>query len=200
MNITESGPIKRVVPPANPSFRPLGHVALDLEDYQNDDSVASRKTATACFASMFVLVSQQGLGIGRAALAAIEDIARRQHNIKTLTLNTLPASVTEDPAYQAKVGMDYRKDAIVNELWYERAGFREYKRAPRYPLEDGTYLEALVRQPPAVVVPADMLFSVHAKATLKARFRCAQRYLYISASVHEQYWRALSFGECINQG
>ncbi len=66
-------------PPPDRSFQPLGHVALDREDYLDPPLkvMASRDTGTVMLASLFILKSQQGRGLGNKVLALVEEEARR---------------------------------------------------------------------------------------------------------------------------
>lgn len=66
-------------PPPDPAFQPLGHVALDREDYLDPPikELASRETGSILLASLFVLKSQQGRGLGNKVMTLCEDEARR---------------------------------------------------------------------------------------------------------------------------
>ncbi len=66
-------------PPPDPSFQPIGHVALDREDYHDPPNklLASRETGAVMMASLFILKSQQGRGLGNAILRMMEAEARR---------------------------------------------------------------------------------------------------------------------------
>jgi len=66
-------------PPPDLAFQPIGHVALDREDYLDPPNklLASRETGSVMLASLFILKSQQGRGLGNKVLAMAEDEARR---------------------------------------------------------------------------------------------------------------------------
>lgn len=52
-------------PPPDPSFQPIGHVSVDWEDYDpNEATLCDRANGVCTLASFFILVSQQGKGLG----------------------------------------------------------------------------------------------------------------------------------------
>lgn len=76
-------------PPPDPSFQPLGHIALDREDYCDppNKDLASKETGVVTLATFFILKSQQGRGLGSAAMDLVEEEAKAL-GAPWITLNT----------------------------------------------------------------------------------------------------------------
>jgi len=76
-------------PPPDPSFQPLGHIALDREDYLDPPNklLASRETGIMTLATFFILKSQQGRGLGNRAMDLVEEEAKAL-GAPEITLNT----------------------------------------------------------------------------------------------------------------
>lgn len=76
-------------PPPSPSFQPLGHIALDREDFYDPPNrdLASRESGVVTLATFFILKSQQGRGLGNAAMDLVEAEARAL-GAPAITLNT----------------------------------------------------------------------------------------------------------------
>lgn len=66
-------------PPPDPSFQPLGHVALDRGDFHHDapdERLGSKESGIVHLASFFILKSQQGRGLGNAIMTQVERAAK----------------------------------------------------------------------------------------------------------------------------
>jgi len=76
-------------PPPNPSFQPLGHIALDREDFYDPPNklLADKATGIVTLATFFILKSQQGRGLGNAAMDLVEEEAKSL-GAPEITLNT----------------------------------------------------------------------------------------------------------------
>jgi len=52
---------------------------------------------------------------------------------KEITLNTLCGIAGATPELWASIGVEYKKEEVrLNEFWYEKLGYKAYKREPRY--------------------------------------------------------------------
>ncbi|GAA6032007.1 hypothetical protein JCM8097_003385 [Rhodosporidiobolus ruineniae] len=122
-------------PPPDPSFRPLGHVAVDWEDYDGEPTLASKDDRVCTLATFFILKSQQGKGLGSFVMKEMERQAVSELNARAITLNTVDGDRAADPAWWARIGVDAKAEVTRNnERWYERYGYVAYRRGvPRYP-------------------------------------------------------------------
>ncbi|GAA5969143.1 hypothetical protein JCM11641_007483 [Rhodosporidiobolus odoratus] len=121
--------------PADPAFRPTGHVALDWEDAKGEESLASKEKGVITLATFFILASQQGKGLGTAVMQEMETLAASPElGARAITLNTLDGNFASDPAWWARMGVTFSAELRNNERWYERYEYTAYRRAvPRYP-------------------------------------------------------------------
>ncbi|BGP12531.1 hypothetical protein JCM10213_007625 [Rhodosporidiobolus nylandii] len=121
-------------PPADPSFQPIGHVALDWVDHDGDESLADKDAGIIHLATFFVLKSQQGKGLGTIVMQEMEARAAKDLGAKVMTLTTIGKEHARDATWWAKHGYPYDPNVRSNETWYERYGYVAYKRnIPRYP-------------------------------------------------------------------
>ncbi|GAA6064027.1 hypothetical protein JCM10212_004259 [Sporobolomyces blumeae] len=128
-------PNKTGPPAPHPDFRPIGHVSLDWEDYEGDESLAKRDEGICTIASFYILASQQGTGLGSVVMRELEEQARESGG-KTITLNTLCGIAAQEPEFWKKMGMEFDPNRRLMEPWYTRLGYKAYKRMPRYPTLD----------------------------------------------------------------
>ncbi|GAA6032009.1 hypothetical protein JCM8097_003386 [Rhodosporidiobolus ruineniae] len=112
----------------DPAFKPIGHIALDWEDYAGEPSLASKEDRVCTIATFFILKSQQGGGLGSAVVKERERRAVTELNARAMTLNTFDGEKCDDP--------EWCRRAMVtrnNERWYARYGYVAYRRnIPRY--------------------------------------------------------------------
>ncbi|GAA6012728.1 hypothetical protein JCM10207_005339 [Rhodosporidiobolus poonsookiae] len=122
-------------PPPDPSFRPLGHVSLDWEDYAGDTSLCDREKGIITLASFFILKSQQGRRLGSTVMKELEELAAGPELRATVvTLDTFDGELAKTPEYWLKQGLPFIPDSRVNEDWYARLGYVAYKRGiPWFP-------------------------------------------------------------------
>ncbi|GJN92242.1 hypothetical protein Rhopal_005272-T1 [Rhodotorula paludigena] len=121
-------------PPPDLSFQPLGHVSLDWEDSDNDESLCDREAGKVTLATFFLLLSQQGKGYGSTVMKEMEEMAKRDLSATSITLNTVDGEFAVQPWWWERQGVPYSPTRRVNEKWYERLGYVAYKRGiPRYP-------------------------------------------------------------------
>jgi len=122
-------------PPPDPSFQPIGHVSVDWEDYDpNEATLCDRANGVCTLASFFILVSQQGKGLGSLVMKEMEAMAVVDLDAKAITLNTVDGEFASQPWWWEQQGLPYSSKTRNNEDWYKRLGYTPYKRAvPRYP-------------------------------------------------------------------
>ncbi|KAK4698748.1 hypothetical protein P7C70_g7523, partial [Phenoliferia sp. Uapishka_3] len=144
----------------DPSFRPLGHISLDWTDYMNDNSLANRDEGLLTLATFFILVSQHGRGLGNAAMDEAEALAASPvFAAKFLTLNTMLGKNTASQEWNERVGIKYNPGARVNQNWYRKRGYVEYKEEPRYHFTNpGTGVSQVLE---AVFMKRDLASGVH---------------------------------------
>ncbi|GAA5856315.1 hypothetical protein JCM8547_000865 [Rhodosporidiobolus lusitaniae] len=129
----------KIGPPApDPSFLPLGHVALDWEDYAGEPSLANKDEGVCTIATFFILLSQQGKGLGKVVMREMEKLAvSPELNAKVITLNTVDDDFASTDEYWAKQGLVKDPNYRRNEEWYGKLGYEVYRRAiPRYEMID----------------------------------------------------------------
>ncbi|SCV68406.1 BQ2448_527 [Microbotryum intermedium] len=135
-------------PPISEDFRPIGHASLliptayaiffpkDWEDMLDDETLASKKLGYITFTSFFLLLSQQGLGLGSLVMDLLEAMARTpEYGAKYITLTTLDGDLARDPEWwERTVGLAFDPTKRINEDWYARRGYEVMrKNVPRYP-------------------------------------------------------------------
>ncbi|GAA6006655.1 hypothetical protein JCM10207_005007 [Rhodosporidiobolus poonsookiae] len=121
------------------TFRPLGHVSMDWEDYAGDESLCDREKGIITLATFFILKSQQGKRLGSVVMKEMEALAAGPElNATVITLNTVDSEFAAKPEFWTRQGLPVpAADARVNESWYARLGYTVYKRGiPRYPAVD----------------------------------------------------------------
>ncbi|KAL8286304.1 hypothetical protein RQP46_004792 [Phenoliferia psychrophenolica] len=117
----------------DPSFRPLGHISLDYTDYMGDQTLANREEGRVTLASFFILTSQQGRGLGNAAMDEVEYLAASPpFEAKTITLNTMLGKNQADPKWHESIASVWIPGSRVNQSWYTKRGYVPYKEEPRY--------------------------------------------------------------------
>ncbi|GAA6056759.1 hypothetical protein JCM3770_006118 [Rhodotorula araucariae] len=122
-------------PPPDPSFAPIGHVSIDWEDYDpEEDTLCDRAKGVCTLASFFILLSEQGKGLGSLVMNEMEAMAVRDLAATAITLNTVDGEFAAQPWWWERQGLPFSAKTRINERWYERLGYTAYKRAvPRYP-------------------------------------------------------------------
>ncbi|GAA5996813.1 hypothetical protein JCM5350_007113 [Sporobolomyces pararoseus] len=119
-------------PPApHKEFTPLGHASLDWEDYDGDESLADKANGVITIATFYILGSQQGLGLGNMVMRLLEEKAISL-GAREVTLNTLCGIAGKSKEMWESIGVPYDPNTRLNEPWYERLGYKAYKREPRY--------------------------------------------------------------------
>ncbi|KAK4057564.1 hypothetical protein OIO90_001209 [Microbotryomycetes sp. JL221] len=123
-------------PPPNPEFRPLGHCSLDWYDDMGDRELACRdeRPRRIQLSTFFVLTHLTGRGLGNMLLQELERIAALPpFDADIITLNTMDRSRATDPEFAKIFGWHYNPKTRVNQDWYERKGYKVFKRmVPRY--------------------------------------------------------------------
>ncbi|KPV78242.1 uncharacterized protein RHOBADRAFT_64361 [Rhodotorula graminis WP1] len=128
--VDEAGP-----PPPDLSFQPIGHVSVDWEDYDpNETTLCDRENGVCTLASFFILLSQQGKGLGSLVMKEMELKAKHELGARSITLNTIDGEYASQPWWWEQQGLTFSAATRNNEQWYQRLGYTAYKRAvPRYP-------------------------------------------------------------------
>ncbi|GAA5923472.1 uncharacterized protein JCM15063_003659 [Sporobolomyces koalae] len=123
-------------------FRPLGHVSLDWEDYDGDESLGNKDEGICSLAAFYILGSQQGLGLGNIVMRELETKAV-EIGAKEITLNTLCGIAGKTKELWASIGVEMDPNVRLMEPWYTRLGYVPYKREPRYkePAPDGSIVK-----------------------------------------------------------
>lgn len=67
---------------------------------------SDRMPTSSTVATLFVLLSQQGKGLGRQIMNIAEQKARDEYGCKMITLNTRPPEEVTDPEYRSLIGME----------------------------------------------------------------------------------------------
>ncbi|GAA5844728.1 hypothetical protein JCM11251_007360 [Rhodosporidiobolus azoricus] len=123
--------------PVDEGFRPLGHVAIDWEDYYGDTSLADKEAKVVTLATFFIMPSQQGKKLGSVVMQEMEALAVKDLDAVAITLSTIDGECASQPAWWEKQGVKWSPSLRINEHWYDRIGYKAYKRGiPRYPYKD----------------------------------------------------------------
>jgi hypothetical protein len=87
---------------------------------------------------------------------------------KEVTLNTLCGIAGKTTELWESIGVTYDPSTRLNEFWYERLGYKAYKREPRYKEKAPSGETVLL---PAVVSSCPLSLSRHATSWLTSNFR-----------------------------
>lgn len=134
-----------IKPTSHPDVR-AGHISLDSEAHPPDLEVADpHDKSVLTIATFFILPEHRGGGIGRAAVATLEEWATVESygskNCKAVALTTMSRWYIEDDEgraeFQRMDGKEPSPRGASNEDWYTRMGYIKWKDAPLYPGPDG---------------------------------------------------------------
>lgn len=129
-----------IQPASQPGLR-AGHISLDSEASPPDPDLADPRGRTLLTVStFFVLPEHRGGGLGRAAMAALEGLAREapygSASCRALALDTLSRRYSDEDEYRDRwvwlTGWPLRERGSSNEDWYARQGYVKFKEAPKY--------------------------------------------------------------------
>ncbi|KAK5628528.1 hypothetical protein RRF57_004243 [Xylaria bambusicola] len=112
--------------PTGRAFLPVGHVALDVHDPE-EDARLGLPSGTVWVHQLFISSALQGGGYGVATMARVESIAAQEPmNGKWMALDTLAKEVAID------MGMENIVPVTSKEEWYARQGYETYWQGPGY--------------------------------------------------------------------
>ena len=133
---------------------PVGHISLEAEASPPDLDLANPDKSTLMISTFYIIETYQGLGLGSAAVKALERVATApphgSANCHTIALATLTRKYNEDDGEEwrglyAKRGMEPGKKGASNEDWYARMGYVAWKEQYKWDAEllDGTTVKLL---------------------------------------------------------
>ncbi|KAI1405293.1 hypothetical protein F4819DRAFT_482809 [Hypoxylon fuscum] len=122
----------RLVPrqPTEAEFVPIGHVAVDIHEPEEDTKLGLPATGTVWIHQLYVSRALHLGGFGAGTMSKIEALAAQSPmNAKLVALDTLSKEMQTDPD---KRDILYREGlhvpTISNEEWYIRQGYEVFKR------------------------------------------------------------------------
>ncbi|KAK9365111.1 hypothetical protein V1509DRAFT_612861 [Lipomyces kononenkoae] len=131
---TTFGGKPRMLPNSPRHFIPVGHISLDSEN--PDPSLADPSQGLYCISTFYISRALQGVGLGRAAMDAVEGMAMQAPlYAKTLALDTVSREVYLNEEVWKALGIPFPE--LTNQDWYERRGYKVYKRVEHYYEEEG---------------------------------------------------------------
>ncbi|KAI1430357.1 hypothetical protein F5Y12DRAFT_709370 [Xylaria sp. FL1777] len=120
--------------PTGRSFMPVGHVALDVHDAE-EDARLGLPPDTVWVHQLFISSVLQGGGYGAGTMAKVESIAAQEPmNGKWMALDTMAKEVQSEAGDVASidVGMGNMIPVTSKEEWYARQGYETYRQGPGY--------------------------------------------------------------------
>ncbi|KAI0525743.1 hypothetical protein F5B22DRAFT_251070 [Xylaria bambusicola] len=119
--------------PTGRDFLPVGHVALDVHDPE-EDAKLGLPAGTVWVHQLFISNALQGGGYGAATMAKVESIAAQEPmNGKWMALDTLAKEVpAEMGSMTIDVGMGNIVPVTSKEEWYARQGYETYRQGHGY--------------------------------------------------------------------
>ncbi|KAI1763660.1 hypothetical protein GGR53DRAFT_497035 [Hypoxylon sp. FL1150] len=125
----------RLVPrqPTNAEFVPIGHVAVDIHEPEEDAKLELPPTGTVWIHQLYISRALHRGGFGAGTMAKIETLATQTPmNAKIMALDTISKEMQTVPAFRDVL---YGKGegriplpAISNEDWYTGLGYTAFKR------------------------------------------------------------------------
>ncbi|KAI1481625.1 hypothetical protein K445DRAFT_313817 [Daldinia sp. EC12] len=123
----------RLVPrqPTNVEFIPIGHVALDVHEPEEDVELGLPATGTVWVHQLYISRALHGGGFGAGAMSKIEALATQSPmNAKIVALDTLSKEMQTEPEIRdllyGKGGVPL--PVVSNEEWYISQGYEVLKR------------------------------------------------------------------------
>ncbi|KAI8959006.1 hypothetical protein F5Y11DRAFT_334428 [Daldinia sp. FL1419] len=129
----------RLVPrqPTMMEFVPIGHVALDIHEPEEDIKLGLPATGTVWVHQLYVSRALHGGGYGAGAMSKIETLATQNPmNAKTVALDTLSKEMQTEPEIRDLLYGEGRipLPVVSNEDWYLSQGYEVLRR------EKGAYI------------------------------------------------------------
>ncbi|PSR82445.1 hypothetical protein BD289DRAFT_14144 [Coniella lustricola] len=129
-------------PGAASSLIRIGHVSLDAEaEPPNLELANPHDRSVLTISRLFILPEHRKGGVGRAAVAMLEEYARQEpygsRNCRTIAITTLSRRYCEEDAYRAEYLLasgesEPLQRGTSNEDWYARMGYVKWKDEPLY--------------------------------------------------------------------
>ncbi|KAK9248092.1 hypothetical protein V1506DRAFT_557784 [Lipomyces tetrasporus] len=127
----------RKLPDSPRSFIPVGHISLDSEN--RDPSLADPSQGLYCISTFYISKALQRSGLGRAAIDSVERMAiQKPLSAKELALDTMDREYSLTVELWKAFGAPAPTLTFIkvsNQDWYERRGYKVYKRKESYYLE-----------------------------------------------------------------
>lgn len=120
--------------PTSRDFTPIGHVALDIHDVEEDTKLGL-PPGTVWVHQLYISSALRGGGYGVATMTKVEAIAAQEPmRGKWMALDTLAKEVQNEvgDVGSIDVGMGSIVPVTSKEDWYARQGYQTYKQGPGY--------------------------------------------------------------------
>ncbi|RAH64160.1 uncharacterized protein BO66DRAFT_337034 [Aspergillus aculeatinus CBS 121060] len=123
-----------IVPPSNTAVAPIhaGHISLDAYAHPPDPDLATADGTNLTIQSFFILPAHREGGLGRRAMALVEERARRDPRCRYVTLNAVSKAYYADPGRRRWIERIRGEGGLPVAEWYERMGYVRWKTEPRY--------------------------------------------------------------------
>ncbi|KAI1366288.1 hypothetical protein F5Y08DRAFT_142173 [Xylaria arbuscula] len=107
-------------------FHPVGHIGLDAVTHE-PELETSLANGILSLMNFYISRALQGRGLGGAAMAFCEQMAREEFGARAITLETVANSEVQ-PDSPRRIAMKRPPLTITPEDWYTRHGYRVYSR------------------------------------------------------------------------
>ncbi|KAI0171765.1 hypothetical protein GGR52DRAFT_547524 [Hypoxylon sp. FL1284] len=125
----------RLVPrqPTNAEFTPIGHVAVDIHDPEEDEKLGLPPAETVWVHQLYISRALHGGGFGSGTMSQIETLATQSPmNAKIVALDTISKKMQTVPAYRDVLYGEGKGQialpSVTNEDWYTGLGYNAFKR------------------------------------------------------------------------
>ncbi|KAI2624150.1 hypothetical protein GGR54DRAFT_595111 [Hypoxylon sp. NC1633] len=152
--LTDTARAVRLVPrqPTDIEFIPIGHVAIDIHEPEEDEKLGLPATGTVWVHQLYVSRALHGGGFGAGTMSKIESLATQSPmNAKIIALDTLSRDMQTKPEkYKVMYGEGLLPlPAVPMVDWYSRLGYEIFKE------EDAGYLHPSKE---GVILPLDTVY------------------------------------------
>ncbi|KAI1314243.1 hypothetical protein F5Y03DRAFT_6293 [Xylaria venustula] len=110
--------------PLDPFFHPIGHIALDSISYV-PELETSLSNGVLSLTNFYISSALQSRGLGGAAMAYCEKMAKEEFGAKAITLETIANEECRADSPR-RIALKRPPLAVTNQDWYERHGYRVY--------------------------------------------------------------------------
>ncbi|KAI1503974.1 hypothetical protein F5X99DRAFT_374043 [Biscogniauxia marginata] len=121
--------------PTGREFIPIGHVALDIHDAEEDTKLGLPSPGTVWVHQLYISYALQGGGYGTGAMSKVEALAAQEPmNATVLALDTMAKGMDLSPEHAEVLEKELKSpiSKISKEEWYERQEYKTYKRGAGY--------------------------------------------------------------------